>query len=248
MVMGYITPSVLGGPQHFKVGDKNKIGPHVGGLATSPLPSGGLQSFTTGNKVESGPHVGGLGTLPLPFGWSPMLQGGGQNQKWPTCARNAYITPSVCGPPTLQILGDKNRSGPHVGGLATSPLPSWGSPKFHCEKQSRKWPACGRTGHITLAVWGAPTLQGGGENQKQHHPCRHGGPQHFGLGGRSGRPVEGLATSTLLSRGSPTLHTPAFSRIPRRGHKIKSGCRTHAFLRAHKWAELLRNPCDLRHP
>ena len=42
--------------------------------------------------------------------------------------------------------------------------------------------------------------------------------------------------------------TPTFSGFPKRGDKIKSGYLTPAFSGAHKWAELLRNPCIVRDP
>ena len=48
---------------------------------------------------------------------------------WSTCGHSGYITPTVLGVPNLQ-RGEKNLkwlSGPHVGKVATSPLPSWGS-------------------------------------------------------------------------------------------------------------------------
>ena len=97
-----------------------------------------------------------------------------------------------------------------------------------------------------------------GQNHKWlPHPCLLGGPQ-----------VGGIATKPLHSRGSPHKETkskvassplpsrgptsgwkcyitPAFSGVPKQGDKIKSGYLTHAFLGAHKWAELLQNPCIL---
>ena len=39
-----------------------------------------------------------------------------------------------------------------------------------------------------------------------------------------------------------------FSGVPNRGDKIRSGYITSAFSGAHKWAELLRNPCVLWGP
>ena len=89
----------VGDPRRFRAGGKIRIGPQLGGLATSPLPSWGPQRFTTGDKIRSGPQLGALATPPLPFGESP-----------PFTAR------------------DKFRRGPQLGRLATSPLPSRGSP------------------------------------------------------------------------------------------------------------------------
>ena len=99
-----------------------------------------------------------MATSPLPSRGSPPLQSGGQNQKWPTCGQNGYVTPAVSGIPTASERGAKSevahlwakwlrhpcrlgdphrfraggkiRSGPQVGKMATSPLPSRGSPPF----------------------------------------------------------------------------------------------------------------------
>ena len=42
--------------------------------------------------------------------------------------------------------------------------------------------------------------------------------------------------------------TPAFSGVFKTGDKIRSGYLTPTFLGAHKWAEVLRNPCVLGGP
>ena len=73
-------------------------------------------------------------------------------------------------------------------GLATSPLPSRGSPTLQSGGQNQKWPTNGRFGYITIAVWGL---------------------QHFRAGDkiRSGPQVGSLAASPTPSRGSPTLQS-----------------------------------------
>ena len=113
----------------------------------------GPQRFREGDKIRIGPHVGGLTTSRPPYGGSPTLQSGGQNQKWPTSGQVGYITPAMCGRvpkasergskselahkwadwlhhtchlqegPQHFREGDKIRTIPHMGGLATSPLP-----------------------------------------------------------------------------------------------------------------------------
>ena len=52
--------------------------------------------------------------------------------------------------------GDKIRSRPHVGELATSPLTCGVCPTFQSKGQNQKWCTCGRMGYITPAVWGVP--------------------------------------------------------------------------------------------
>ena len=48
--------------------------------------------------------------------------------------------------------------------------------------------------------------------------------------------------------GTKCYVTPAFSGVPIKGDKIKGGYSTPAFLGAHEWAEVLRNPCVLGGP
>ena len=135
--------------------------------------------------------------------------GGGGEQKWSTSGQSGYITPAISGIPTASDqggggdsevvhkwakwlrhpyrLGDphrfraggKIRTGPLAGKVATSPLPSGGSPPL----QSR----------------------GGGDSKVAHlwanwlrHPYRLGDPHRFRAGGRgfrSGPLVGKVATS-----------------------------------------------------
>ena len=80
-----------------------------------------------------------LGLLPIAISsWScssgifhsglsfPALQSGGQSG--PTCGRFGYITLAVSGVPNALKRWTKSEYGQHVGGLATSPLLSRGSP------------------------------------------------------------------------------------------------------------------------
>ena len=57
-----------------------------------------------------------------------------------------------------------------------------------------------------------------------------------------------MATSLLSSRGSTSYVSLAFSRVPKQGDKIRSGCLTLSFSEAHKCAELLQNPSILGGP
>ena len=110
---------------------------------------------------------------------------GQQCSTWPTCGQSGYITPAVLGVPNAQ-RGDNNEKrllGPHVGKVATSPLP------YLAPNVERGWANVGK-GYITPAVLGVPNAQGGDNNEKWLL-----GP-HVGKG----------ATSTLLSWGSPTLN------------------------------------------
>ena len=179
-------PCRLGDSHRLRAGGKIRSGPLVGKVAMSPLPSRGsppLQSggaksevahlwakwlchpcrledpqrFKAGGKIRSGPLVGKVATSPLPSKRSPPLQSGGQNQKWPTCGQSGYVTPAVSGIPTAAERGGKIRSGPLVGKVAMSPLPSRGSPPLRVGGQNQKWPTCGQSGYVTPAISGIPT-------------------------------------------------------------------------------------------
>ena len=290
-------PCRIGEPQRCRAGGKIRSGPQVGEVATSPLPYRGappLQSgrqnqkwptsgqigyltpavsgslrYRAGGKIRSGPQVGKLATSPLPYRGSPPLQSGGQNQKWPTCGQNGYLTPAVSGIPTAAERGTKSevahkwakwlphhcrigeprrcraggkiRSGPQVGEVATSPLPSRGSPPLQSGGQNQKWPTSGQIGYLTPAVSGSPTTaERGAKSEVAHkwanwlpHPCRIGEPHRCRAGGkiRSGPPVVKVATSPLPYRGSPPLDS--------------GGTKSEV---AHKWAKWLPHPCRIGEP
>ena len=208
----YVTPAFLG---VRKRGDKVKGGPQVGGSATSPLrsrgsPNKGTMSKVAHKRAEVLHHPCVLG--------GPQTRG--QSQRWPTSGQNCYITPALLGVPKQ---GDEIKGGPQVGGIATSPLRSWGSPNkgtkskvFHkraevlphpcvlggpqTRRQSQRSLTSGQNCYITPAFLGVP---------KQGDKVK-GGPQEGGS-----------ATSPLRSWGSPN-----------KGTKSKV---------AHKWAELLHH-------
>ena len=178
----------MGGPRK---GDKNHKGTTCGSIGYITPTVWGVPH--KGKKIIKGPHVGGLATSPLPSRGSPAT---GQNQRTPTRGRIGYITPTVRGVPVKgtksemaylwgdwlhhpcllesQPKGGKLGSGPHVGGLATSPLQSGGSPSRGLNQmgsqlgglatspllsrgsptngQNQKGTTCGRIGYITPAV------------------------------------------------------------------------------------------------
>ena len=225
--------------------------------------------FRAGGKIVSAPLVGKVATSPLPSLGSPPLQSGGQNQKWPTCGQSGYVAAAVSGIPTASEqgaksegahlwakwlchrcrvgdpgrfrAGDKIRSGPLVGKVATSPLPSLGSPPLQSGGQNQKWPTCGQSGYVTAAVSGIPTAsERGAKSEGGHlwanrlcHRCRVGDPGRFRAGDkiRSGPLVGKVGTSPLRSRGSPLLQS--------------GGAKSEG---AHLWAKWLRHPCILGDP
>ena len=141
--------------------------------------------------------MGKVATSPLPYRGAPLLQSGGQNQKWPTSGQSGYLTPAVSGIPTALERGAKSevahkwanwlphpcrirephrfraggkiRSGPLVGKLATSPLPCRGAPPLQSGGQNQKWPTCGQSGYLTHAVSGSPTASERGAKSEVAH-------------------------------------------------------------------------------
>ena len=191
-------------------GQSGYVTPAVSGIATAAERGGG---------IRSGPLMGKVATSPLPSRGSPPLQRGGGDQKWPTCGQSGYVTPAVSGIPTAAERGGGGMtSGPQVGKVATSPLPSRGSPPLQSGGQNHKWPTYGQSGYVTPAVSGIPTAakRGGGKSQVAHkwakwlrHPCRLGDPHRCRARRkiRSGPQVGKMATSPLPSRGSPPLQS-----------------------------------------
>ena len=282
---GYVTPAVSVIPTASERGAKSEVAHKWAKWLRHPCRLGDPHRFRAGGKIRSGPQVGKMATSPLPSRGSPPLQSGGQNHKWPTCGQNGYVTPAVSGIPTASERRAKSdvsgiptasprggggvRSGPLVGKMATSPLPSRGSPPLHSGGQNQKWPTCGQNGYVTPAVPGIPTAsERGAKSEVAHkwakwlsHPCRLGNPDRCRAGGKiiSGPLVGKMATSPLPSRGSPPLQsggqnqkwptsrqngyvTPAVSGIPTASER---GAKSEV---AHLWAEWLRHPCRLGDP
>ena len=177
--------------------------------------------------------------------------------------------PCILGDPQRHGGQNQNWWGPQVGGNATSPLHSGGSPKTWGTKSELVGPTSGWKSYITPAFRGIPKDMGdkiriGGAHKCAEmlcHPCILGDPQRHGGQNQNwwGPQVCGNATSPLHSRGSPKtwgtkselvgptsgwkcyIH-PAFSGIPKdMGDKIRIGG-------AHKWEEMLHHPCILGDP
>ena len=118
----------------------------------NPCRLGDPHRFTAGGQNQKWPTCGQGGYVTPAVSGIPTASkrggGGGQNQKWPTCGQGGYVTPAASGIPCASERGDKIRSGPLVGKVATSPLPSWGSPPL----QSRGGGAKIRSGPLVGKV------------------------------------------------------------------------------------------------
>ena len=290
-------PCILGDPQRHGGQNQNWWGPQVGGNATSPLHSQGspktwgkkseLVGPTSGRKCYITPAFSGI---PKDMGnkiriagahnWAKMLhhpcilgdpqRHGGQIRiggahKWAEMLHH----PCILGDPQRHGGQNQNWWGPQVGGNATPPLHSQGSPKTWGKKSELVGPTSGRKCYITPAFSGIPKDMGnkiriaGAHKWAEmlHHPCILGDPQRHGGQNQNcwGPQVGGNATPPLHSRGSPKTWgtkselvgptsgrkcyiTPAFSGIPKdMGEKIRIGG-------ANKWAEKLHHPCILGDP
>ena len=126
-----------------------------------------------------------------------------------------------------------------MGGSATSPLRSWGSPNKGIKSkvaqkwaevlhhpcvlggpqtwgQSQRWPTSGRKCYITPAFSGVPKqgdkVNGGPQvGRLLHHPCVLGGPHTRGQSQR------------WPTSGRKCYITPAFSGVPKHEDKVKGG-------------------------
>ena len=86
---------------------------------------------------------------------------GGYNQKWPTSGQIGYLTPAVSGIPTASERGDKIRSGPQVGKVATSPASGIPTAAERGDK-IKSGPQVGKVATSPLPYRGSPSLQSGG--------------------------------------------------------------------------------------
>ena len=170
---GYISFAVLG-VLKGKCRDGNQTclrGPHVGKVATLPLPSWVSPMLTAGTEFRNGypAHMRAKWLHhPRRLG-GPQCVARGQKSEtatWLTCGQSGCITPAILAVPEDQRREENHKwlRGRHVDIVATSHLPSWGSPT----------PSAGTTiSNRNVAHIGAKWL---------HHQCGLGGPQRSAHG------------------------------------------------------------------
>ena len=113
--IGYITLAIWGFLNASMRGTKSQAAQEHADWLHYPCYLGGAQRFNARDKIRNGPKKNsGLAIRPLPLGGSPMLQCGGQNQKWPTSGWIGYITQAVGESPTVHC-GGENHKGPTSG-------------------------------------------------------------------------------------------------------------------------------------
>ena len=187
------------------------------------------------------PLVGKVAMSPLPSQGSPPLQSGGKKSGvahlWAKWLRHF----SCPGGPQRFRPGRKIRSGPLVGKVATSPLPSRGSPALQSGGENQKWPTCGQSGYVAPAVSGIPAASEQGENSVWahswakwlRHPCRLRDPHRF----RAGEKDQEWPTC-----GQSGYVTPPALGVPSASDR---GAKSEV---AHLWEKWLRHPCRLGDP
>ena len=123
-------------------------------------------------------------------------------------------------------MGGKIRSGPLVGKVGTSLLPSWGSPPLQSRGGGdQKWPTYGQSGYVTPAISGIPTASKRGGGDQKWPTC---GESGFVTPTVSGIPtaVERGAKSEMAHMWAKGLRHPCRLGDPHRltaGVKIQSG-------------------------
>ena len=148
--------------------------------------------------------------------------------------------PRRLGDPHRFRAGGEIRSGPQVGKVATSSLPSRGSPPLQSGGQNQKWPTCGQSGYVTPAVSGIPTAsERRGKSEVAHkwakwlcHPCLLGDPHRFKAGGKS----------EVAHLWAKWLRHPCRLGDP---HRFRAGGKIRSGPQVAKW---LRHPCRLGDP
>ena len=129
--VSYVTPAVSGIPTASERGGGESEVAHLWAKwLRHPCRLGDPHRFRAGGEIRSGPQVGKVATSPLPLGDPHRCRAGGGGggsevaHLWAKWLRH----PCRLGDPHRFRAGGKIRSGPQVGKVATSPLPSRGSP------------------------------------------------------------------------------------------------------------------------
>ena len=237
---GYLTPAVSGSPTAAERGAKSEVAHKWAKWLPHPCRIGEPHCFRAGGKIRSGPQVGKVATSPLPYRGAPLLQSGGQNQKWPTSGQSGYLTPAVSGIPTAAERRAKSEV---------------------AHKWAKWLPHPCRIGDPHRCRAGGRIRSGPQVENWLPHPQRIGDLHRCRAGGkiRSGPQVGKVATSPLPYRGSPPLQSAGQNqKWPTSGQSgyltpAVSGSPTAAERRAksevaHKWAKWLPHPCRIGEP
>ena len=107
---GYITPAASGIPSASNQWTKSEVAHKWARWLRNPCHLGDPLCFRAGDKNSVGPQVDKVAKEPLPPLGAPPLQSGGQNQKRPTSGQGAYVTPAASGIPSASKRGTKSEA------------------------------------------------------------------------------------------------------------------------------------------
>ena len=187
-------PCRLGDPHCCRARVKSKIAHLWAKWLRHPCRLGDPHRIRAGREIRNGSLVGKVPTSPLPSrGCPPLQSGGGESEVahlWAKWLRH----PCHLGDPHRFKAGGKIRSGPLVGKVGTSPLPSRGSPPLQSGGEITSGPLMGKVATSPLPSRGSPGISTAservGKSEVAHlwakwllHPCRLGDPHRFRAGG-----------------------------------------------------------------
>ena len=189
---GYNTPAASGIPTASKRGAKSEVAHEWARWLRNPCRLGEHHRFRAGGKIRSGPCMGKVATSPLRPRGTPVLQSGGQNQKWRMHGQGGHITSAASGNPGASKRGAKSEVAHKWARWLRNPCRLGGPHHFRARGKIRS----GQGGYITPASSGIPTASGRGVKSEVAHtwarwlrnPCRLCHPHRFKAGGeiRSG--------------------------------------------------------------
>ena len=141
---GYITPAAWGVPTASERGAQSEVAHKWARCLHNPCRLGCANRFRPGGRIRSGPQMGKVATSPLPPRGSPLLQSGGQNQKWPTSGQASYITPAAWGVPTASERGAESEVAHKWARWLHNPCRLGGPHRFRAGGRIRSGPQVGK--------------------------------------------------------------------------------------------------------
>ena len=101
-------PCRLGIPSASERGARSEVAHKWARWLRHPCRLGDPLRFRAGGKFRRGPYMGKVATSPLPPRGSPLLQGGGQDQKWPINGQGGYATLAASEIPSASERGARS--------------------------------------------------------------------------------------------------------------------------------------------
>ena len=141
---GYVTPATSGIPSASELRAESEVAHFSARWLRNPCRLGDPLRFRAADKIRSGPLCGQGGYTTLAASGIPSTSERGTKSEVAHLWARWLHNPCSLGDPLHFKAGDKIRSGPLVGKVATQPLLSRGSPPLQSGGQNQKWPTCVR--------------------------------------------------------------------------------------------------------